>query len=159
MGRFFLFILLSTIVTSCQWNMKDIPDEQTLFKEEFKKIDWKKVDTYPSIDLCDTLLDDIARRNCFFTFISENLQAKLNIDTLDGKFDSLDTLKIMVTIDANEQTLFELYAYPDSLKSKIQVLDSILQRKDNDFPIIHAATKRGIPVRTQFVIPVILNKQ
>lgn len=156
MGKIFLFILLSTILTSCQWNTKNIPNEQTLYQEEFKKIDWKKVDTYPSIDQCDSLIDEIAQHNCFFEFISNNLQTKLNVDTLEGKFESLDTLKIVVTIEADAKTSFQLYQYPDSLKSKIQVVDSILKIKDTDFPIIHPATKRGIPVKTQFVIPVVV---
>ena len=38
-------------------------------------------------------------------------------------------------------------------------IDSILHARLVDFPKVNPATKRGIPVKTQFVLPVIIKQE
>ncbi|MDR2223363.1 MAG: hypothetical protein LBE34_11590 [Flavobacteriaceae bacterium] len=156
MKRILLFTFLIILTASCQWNGKSIPDEQTLLKEELDKIDWKSVDTYPSIASCDTLDTENSKRNCFFDLITSNIQTKLNADTLEGKFEGIDTLKVLVTVDAKSTVTFELYHFPDSLRERLPKVDSLLKAKDPMLPTMQPAIKRGIPVKCKFVIPIVL---
>ncbi|MDR0228947.1 MAG: hypothetical protein LBI72_07775 [Flavobacteriaceae bacterium] len=158
MKRILPFIFLIILTTSCQWNVKSIPDEQMLLKEELGKIDWKSVDTYPSTATCDTLDTENSKRNCFFEIISSNIQTKLNADTLEGKFEGIDTLKVLVKVDAQSAVTFELYQFPDSLKERLPKVDSLLKAKDPLLPVILPAVKRGIPVKCEFVIPIVLKE-
>jgi hypothetical protein len=45
----------------------------------------------------------------------------------------------------------------DTISYNTTMIDSLLKARLVDFPKVHPAIKRGIPVKTQFVLPVILN--
>jgi hypothetical protein len=159
MNKLTLFVFLSIVVTSCQWTAKKLPDENRLLKEEIDKIDWTKVDSYPSVEQCDSLFDETERKKCFFEFITQNLQEELSLDTLIGRFEQLDTLKVLVTVQTDSRIQLELYDFPDSLKAQTMSIDSLLKVKERNFPVVQPAIKRGLPVKSQFLVPLILNRQ
>jgi len=152
----FFFPLL---FTSCQWMSTRLPDEQQLLEEELNKIDWTKVDTYPSVAGCDSIFDATAQKACFFDYITSTLEENLSIDTLRGKFADVDTLKILVTIQSNAQVSLALYQLNDSVKKQVKSIDSLLEQKSKNFQHLSPATKRGVPVTSQFVLPLVLTKQ
>ena len=154
-----LTIFLVSLLTSCQWRDKVKVNEELLLQEELNKIDWTQVDAYPSVDQCDSLLDEKERRACFFDFISTYIQSKLETDTLVGAFPSIDTLEVMVTVFPDSKITIEPNNTSDSLRFNAGKLDSILRIRFQDFPIINPALKRGVPVKTQFVLPVILKTE
>ncbi|MGG5505796.1 MULTISPECIES: hypothetical protein [unclassified Myroides] len=147
------------LITSCQWMSNKLPDEQQLLEEELNKIDWTKVDTYPSVASCDSIFDDETRKDCFFNYITAELEAKLQVDTLKGAFAQIDTLKVLVTIQSNAQVSLALYQLNDSLKQQLKSVDSLLQEKSKNLPHLSPAIKRGVPVTSQFVLPLVLHKQ
>lgn len=151
---FFPFIL-----TSCQWMSAQLPNEQELLEEELNKIDWTKVDTYPSVAACDSIFDETARKNCFFDYITVALEENFRMDTLRGTFTTLDTLNVLVTIQADAQVSLALYQVNDSLKQQLKSVDSLLLEKSKHFQTLSPATKRGVPVTSQFVLPLVLHKQ
>lgn len=159
MNKLTLFVFLSIVMTSCQWTAKKLPDENRLLKEEIDKIDWTKVDSYPSVEQCDSLFDETERKKCFFEFITQNLQEELSLDTLIGRFEQLDTLKVLVIVQTDSRIQLELYDFPDSLKTQTMSIDSLLKVKERNFPVVQPAIKRGLPVKSQFLVPLILNPQ
>jgi len=136
-----------------------LPNEQELLEEELNKIDWTKVDTYPSVEACDSIFDEVARKNCFFDYITAALEENLRMDTLRGTFTTLDTLNVLVTIQADAQVSLALYQLNDSLKQQLKSVDSLLLEKSKYFQTLSPATKRGVPVTSQFVLPLVLHKQ
>lgn len=159
MNKILQIIFLSFLVTSCEFGAKQLPNQDQLLQEELNKIDWSKVDTYPSTPLCDTVQGIQEQKDCFFAFITTQLQERLYADTLKGQFKHIDTVKVMVTVQANAVVKFKIYETPDSLYAQSISIDSLLKSKEKDFPTILPATKRGIPVTSEFIIPVILIKQ
>lgn len=151
-----LTIFLVALFSSCQWRDKVPVNEELLFQEELNKIDWTQVDAYPSVDQCDSLLDEAERRACFFEFISTYIQSKLETDTLVSAFPTIDTLEVLVTVFPDSKITIEPSHTSDSLRFNAEKLDSILKIRLQDFPAINPALKRGVPVKTQFILPVIL---
>ena len=47
----------------------------------------------------------------------------------------------------------------DSLGYNLKEIDSIIQTKLTNFPPIEPASKRGVKVKTQFILPVIIKKK
>ncbi|KZE82747.1 hypothetical protein HX017_16060 [Myroides marinus] len=159
MKKFILSFFFATALIGCQTKSNPRMDEEIMLKEELDKIDWTKVDTYPTVDLCDTITDIQLKKECFFDYVTQNLQVRLNQDTITGNFDNLDTLKILVTVQPDSKVKFQLYEIPDSLQGMTKAIDEFLQRQSKDFSVVHPALKRGVPVKSQFVVPVQLNKQ
>lgn len=152
-------ILLLLLFQSCQYFEKQVPDEKELLDKELKEINWNEVDEYPSVADCEKLSDAAQRKQCFFEFLTATIQEKLAIDTLSTLFPKLDTIEVKVTVFPNAIMQFEPQFPKDSVAYDTIKIDSILHSRLVDFPKVNPAIKRGIPVKTQFVLPVIIKQE
>ncbi|WP_281309587.1 hypothetical protein [Flavobacterium flavigenum] len=158
MKRFFLFFVFISL-NSCQYFEKQIPSEKELLQKELKSINWKVVDEYPSVPDCEKISDKSQRQQCFFEIMSQLIQEKLDIDTLSILYPELDTIEVKVTVFPNSTLEFEPQFPKDSVTYDTIKIDSILRARLIDFPKVNPAIKRGIPVKSQFILPVILKEK
>ena len=153
-----LFLLLA--IQSCQYFEKQVPDEKELLKQELKKINWDEVDEFPSVLQCDTIKDAAIKKQCFFDYMAQTIQERIGIDTLRIEYPEIDTINVKITINTDSSLQFETQYTNDSIaladKTKI---DSILISRLSDFPKVEPAIKRGVKVKTQFVLPVIIKME
>ncbi|MBN9283630.1 MULTISPECIES: hypothetical protein [Flavobacterium] len=157
MKKYLLSLFLLVAVTSCQLFDKKVQSEEELLQKELKKIDWKKVDAFPTVDACEVITDETQRKQCFFEYLTQTIQEKLNVDTLSILYPEIDTIEVKVTVFPDASIKFEPQFPKDSVAYDKVKIDSILHSRLVDFPKINPAIKRGIPVKTQFVLPVIIN--
>ena len=149
-----LFLIL--VIQSCQYFDKQVPDEKELLEQELKKINWDEVDEFPSVLQCDTIKDAEIKRQCFFDFLAQTIQERIGIDTLQMLYPEMDTIEVKVTINPDASLQFEPQFSKDSITYDKVKIDSILTARLSDFPKVEPAIKRGIKVKTQFVLPVII---
>ncbi|MEO5775394.1 MAG: hypothetical protein ABIQ27_00730 [Flavobacterium sp.] len=147
------------LLQSCQYFEKKVPNEKELLDKQIKEINWNEVDEYPSVADCEKLTDANQRKQCFFEFLTATIQQKLAIDTLSTMFPKLDTIEVKVTVLPNSNMEFEPQFPKDSVAYDTIKIDSILRVRLVDFPKVNPAIKRGIPVKTQFVLPVIIKSE
>lgn len=158
MKRFFLFLVF-IFLNSCQYFEKQVPSEKELLQKELKSINWKEVDEYPSVSDCEKINDKSERQQCFFETMAQLIQEKLDIDTLSVLYPELDTIEVKVTVFPDATINFEPQFPKDSVNYDRIKIDSILRARLVDFPKINPAIKRGIPVKSQFILPVILKEK
>lgn len=154
-----ILLLLPLLFGSCQYFDKQVPSKEELLEKELKSINWNEVDEFPSISECEKIKDEAMRKQCFFEFLTQTIQEKLSIDTLSVLYPELDTIEVKVTIFPNATLKFEPQFPKDTVAYDTIKIDSILHARLVDFPKINPAIKRGIPVKTQFVLPVILKTE
>ena len=133
-----------------------MPTEQELLAKELNEINWKEVDEFPSLVDCEKIENKTQRQQCFFEILTQLIQEKLSVDTLSVLYPELDTIEVKVTVFPNATLQFEPQFPKDSVAYDTIKIDSILKARLVDFPKVNPAIKRGIPVKTQFVLPVIL---
>lgn len=153
MKRILPFVLLLSMY-SCQYFEKNIPNKDELLNQEIKKIDWESVDEFPSLADCDSLEDKAARKQCFFELLAKDLEMKLCNDTIRRQFPSIDTLQLKVVVYPDYKVEF---ASQNTTEDTVK-LDSVIKSKTVVLPIIEPAIKRGIKVKSEFIIPVIIKK-
>lgn len=149
-------VVLSLLFSSCQYFDKQVPSKEELLQKELKTINWNEVDEFPSISECEKIEEEALRKQCFFEFLAQIIQEKLSADTLAILYPELDTIEVKVTIFPNATMQFEPQFPKDSVAYDTIKIDSILKARLVDFPKVNPALKRGIPVKTQFTLPVIL---
>lgn len=155
-----LFLLLTLFLfNSCQYLEKQVPSEKELLEKEMKAINWKEVDEFPSISDCDSVQDKPQKKQCFFEYLVQLIQQKLSVDTLSVLYPKLDTINVTVTVFPDSTMQFETEIIQDTLDSSAPKIDSIIKARLVDFPKVNPAIKRGIPVTTQFVLPVIIQPE
>lgn len=150
-----ILFLLTLCLGSCQY-FSQVPNQDELLKKELKAINWNQVDELPTFSNCDSVADKTQKKQCFFDYLTQLMQQKLSVDTLSVLYPQLDTINVKVTISPDATMVFEPQI-TDTLSYNTTKIDSILKARLIDFPTVHPAIKRGIPVKTQFVLPVILN--
>ncbi|MGL4385242.1 MAG: hypothetical protein ACRCS4_08075 [Flavobacterium sp.] len=155
MSKSYCYILL-LVFSSCQYFEKQVPSEKELLQKELKSINWKEVDEYPSLVDCESVTDKKQQQQCFFERLTQLIQEKLSVDTLAALYPELDTIEVKVTVFPNATLQFEPQFPKDSVAYDTIKIDSILRARLVGFPKVNPAIKRGIPVKTQFILPVIL---
>ena len=153
-----LSLTLLFLLVSCQYFDKQVPSEEELLQKRLKEINWKEVTGYPSVAECDCILDKEQKKKCFFQYISQLIQHKFTADSLVVSSKSIDTIDVKVTVFADSKITFEPLFTSDSTSYNKAKIDSMIQSRLVDFPKIEPAQKEGIPVKTQFILPVIIKE-
>lgn len=153
----FLFVFIA-LFQSCQYFEKNVPNKDELLQKELQKINWSEVDEFPSTLECDSISDKNLRKQCFFDFMTGQLHLKLANDTIRKCFKNQDTLTVKVFVSPEAQITFQSQFKTDSLPFDRNFADSVLQSKLNNFPSVEPAIKRGMKVKSEFVIPVVLKQ-
>lgn len=156
MKKIFPILFLSLLLLqSCRF-FEPVPSKEVLLKKELQSINWKEVDEFPSVSDCEKITDEAMSRQCFFDFLTTAIQERLSVDTLSILYPQLDTIQVMVTVFPDASLKFEPQFPKDTVAYDTIKIDSILHARLVDFPKVNPAIKRGIPVKTQFILPVIL---
>jgi hypothetical protein len=151
------FLFLPMLLASCQYFDKQVPDEDELLQQRLKEIDWKKVSSYPSLAECDAINDKALKKECFFSTMTRLIQEKLDTDTIAMLYPEIDTIQVKVTVFPNATLQFEPQIVQDSVRYDVVKIDSIIKARLVNFPKIEPAQKEGVPVKSQFIVPVILD--
>ena len=157
--QFPLFLVTVLFFNSCQYFEKQVPSEKELLQKELKSINWKEVDEFPSVADCEKIADKKLRQHCFFEKMAQLIQEKLDVDSLSILYPELDTIEVKVTVFPNATMKFEPQFPKDSVAYDTTKIDSVLQARLVDFPKVNPAIKRGVPVKTQFILPVIIKEK
>ncbi len=157
MNKRFLAFFIFVMFQSCQLFDKKVPDEKQLLNQELKKIDWKNVDEWPTFVQCDSLVDKESQKMCFYNLLSSQLQEKLQDDSIAKLLPNIDSIQVKVTIFSDAKVSFEPILI-DSLVINRHQLDSVFQLRLASFPAIKPALKRGMPVKTELQLPIVLHK-
>lgn len=155
MNKLILFCFIALGIQSCQLIENKVPDEQQLFEERLKSIDWDTVTDYPTISTCDSLVTAEDRKSCFFRYITESVQKKLAQDTPAIDLEKIDTFHIKVRINIDATMIFDVI-FPEDATYNTVLIDSIIQKNLSEFPTVEPALKDGIPVSSEFLLPVII---
>lgn len=157
MNKVLLIVSVAFVFCSCQFFEKSAPTEEELLQKRLKEINWKEVTEYPSISHCDSIMDKEQKKECFFENLTSIIQEKLNDTSYPTAVKKSDTIQVKVTVFPDSQITFEPQLSTDTLPFGKETIDSLLRVRLTDLPKIEPAQKEGIPVRTEFILPVILH--
>ncbi len=151
MNPYSVIFLLSFFVTSCVKVSKELPNEQELLRKELHRIDWTKVDNYPSYTKCDTIKEVEAEKMCFFQYFQSDVKQKILSDSLflSHQFKKIDTLLLEVVVLPNATIEMRWKTSQENEKLK-SLVDSVLFSKTATLEEVLPATKRGVQVKSVF---------
>lgn len=154
-----LTLLFLILIFSCQYFGGEVPSKKELLDKELNAINWNEVDVFPSFSECDKIKDERMQNQCFFEFLTQTIQEKLSSDTLASLYPELDTIEVKVTVFPNSSMKFEPQFPKDNTAYDTIKMDSIIKSRLVNFPKVNPATKRGLTVKTQFILPVIIKTE
>ena len=154
--RIYTFLILVFFCTSCDKlsfsKTKDVKGIDTI--AYFNSVDFTSVDFSPSFKVCDSLIDKEQKSNCFRETIHQKIGEELQNYSFTIK-DSIDEIVYVdVLINSKGEIIFKEITSTENLKQQLPQLDSLLKQSVQKLPMIHPAIKRGIPVSTEYRLPI-----
>jgi len=157
--KFVAYLLLIFSCTSCQFFETEKISSETFFEAELKTIDWKNVDRYPAFAICDTLSEKVKQKECFESELAYQLQQSITAQGVRSLQDLNDTIVLAFAISEKAE-IFILHMQIDSLlQREFPHLKDSLTYSIDALQLVAPAYKRGIPVKTQFTLPIVVTTE
>ena len=117
-------------------------------------VDFTSVDFSPSFKVCDTLINKLKKTDCFRTTMHQEIYKSLAENSIQLKKDVDETIVVVIKIQADKQVILASIKASDSLLKHIPTLKKMIKKSIADLPDVYPAIKRGIPVTTQYKLPI-----
>ena len=153
-----LVVILLIISTSCDRSSSSTASVQNL-KLLDTVIDYTSVDVYPLFSDCQELNTKQAQKECFESALTELLSTKLKRVNYQVKESMNDSSYVDLLINSNGKTRVVAINSPLIIKNNLPQLDSIIRQSVDELPIVKPALKRGIPVKSQYKLAVIVRSR
>lgn len=132
---------------------------KTFLEEELKTIDMQEVDEYPIFESCEHLGSQTEKRTCFEQRLVTNFYSYLSDQMLIFNEEIQDTIWVHLTISEKGKPQIEQLDIPFVIKNDAPKMNEWLTNSLDSLPQIYPAIKRGIPVKTAFKIPIIIQAE
>ncbi len=153
--RFHLLFLL-LLAASCQYFETEKVSSESIYKEEMNTINWKDVDSYPSFSNCEKSIEKLKQKDCFINTISTHLYQSISNEEMVAVREVYDTIKVKFEISSAGKLAIIDIKIDSLLQSEFPELEKWLLQSIDSLKPVAPAYKRGIPVNTQFTLPVII---
>lgn len=154
-----LLLLFLTALTGCNnFETRKISSEEVL-DQESRSLNWKEVDEYPAFDNCRNITEIELARECFESTVAGSVNSYLSrqepivTEAID------DTVFVHLEISKTGVPTIESIDADSLTTSQIPELELWLKQSIDSLPRIHPASKRGIPVSSVFVMPVMIKAE
>ncbi|QHI38259.1 hypothetical protein IMCC3317_36490 [Kordia antarctica] len=156
MKRLWTYCIILFLCVSCEFINGSVVTEETIVAQEKQSIDLDTVDEFPSFASCDHLEKE-AQKNCFFKALTDQIYERLSQNNLMVSKAIRDTIQVELHIDSLGSIKISNIRKAAFTTKQLPSLDSLIRESINNLPKASPANKRGIPVATKFVLPIILN--
>jgi len=144
------------MANSCQYFETDKISKETFYQEELKTIDWKDVDQYPTFPKCESFTEKAQQKRCFENELSTHLRQTFINHNAIALRDLNDTIAVKFTISNKGKLSIMEMQITETLKAEFPLLPRWIEESIDTLRPVAPAYKRGIPVATQFVLPIII---
>lgn len=144
------------MATSCQYFETDKISKETFYQEELKTIDWKDVDQYPAFTKCENFTEKTEQKSCFENALSSHLRQTFTNHNAIAVHDLNDTITVKFTISNTGKLSIINMQITETIKAEFPLLHNWLEESIDTLQPVAPAYKRGIPVATQFTLPIIV---
>ena len=152
-GLFFIVVTLN----SCQWfgSNKTVSSSSDL-KLIDTIIDFTKVDVYPIFSDCENYAENDNQKECFETSLIDKLTDSFSEHALTVKKKVNEKTSVDILIDQSGKAFTVAINSPEIIHEQLPTLDSIIRQSILDLPTMKPAVKRGIFVKSQYRLVVVV---
>lgn len=151
--RICLTIICCFFLLSCEFfQKKELPKDAIMDTI----INYNAVDVFPLFPKCDSIPSQQKQKLCTQIKLSEYIYATLSKSDIITTRKVNDTVLIGLRIDNTGRAFLTNIKASAHIQNQIPLLDSLIETSVNELPQLKPAIKRGIPVSTEFSLPIII---
>lgn len=148
---FLLFFVLFFVSCDVFFSKK----ENIIIKEI--PIDYKTIDAYPLLPECKKITDRVLQKNCFYEKLSNKIQLSLTSRLPESTAKIQGNILIKLHISSIGKASIKSVVIANIIKDAMPELDSLIHVSIDQLPILLPAIKAGIPVASEFSLPISIN--
>jgi len=152
-NRWFLFLIIILGLASCEKIFNKVNNNVEI-KKQSKPIDFTSVDAYPLLPECNGITSRELQKDCFYRYLSKQIESSLSKKNIIIDDTVLDTIKVKINISS--KGIISVKSINLSNTQDLLDLKKVIILTIDEFPQIQPAIKYGIPVTTEFVLPIVL---
>lgn len=145
--------------SACTFFDTEKVSSETIYEEEVRAIDWADVDAYPLFTTCEENMDKNQQKNCFIYTINEHILKNIRNQRFIASKELSDTLWIVFEINEKGKVHISKMEMDSLLMKEFPHLKNLILKNIDSLPSAEPAYKRGIPVKTQFTLPVVIQTE
>ena len=151
-----LILISLTLATSCQSRVENKSTDT--FDD---KITWTEFDEFPSVKDCNSLNESNLIRECFESFLSNQILEKLDLSNVIINKPINDTLTISLLINNSGKVTISKINIPQIIIENIPNFEILLVNSIDSLPMVLPAIKTnlGIKVNSKFELPIIVKSK
>lgn len=146
-------------MSSCTYFETKKISSEVFLEEEINSINWKDVDQYPVFAPCEHLVDKSNQKLCFESTLTTRIHSFINSKHMVTHRDLNDTVKVGFLITKTAEISVTNIIIDSILGATLPQLENWLVESMDSIKVIAPAYKRGIPVNTEFTLPIVLKTQ
>lgn len=155
----FPILLFTLFCFSCDGIITQKKSSDEFLKEELKTINWNEVDSYPLFLNCNEGATKIKQQSCFETTLHNHLISSIQKQELVSSILIEDTILIHFNITRDSEFLITEIVGDSLTYDTFPNLQNLLFESIKHLPNVSPALKRGVPVSTEFVLPLVIKTQ
>ena len=117
-------------------------------------VDFSSVDSYPTLNNCNDLIEKEEKSFCFRETIYQKIGGELDKIQLESNDSLKETVLVKLRINSKGTFTIDSIVSSEKIKQVFPKLDSILHQSITVLPNVFPAIKRGIPVTTVYELPI-----
>lgn len=159
MKKTLLLLVLCYLFVSCEeFQTRKISSEEIL-SEETRDFNWHEVDQYPAFHECRNITEEEVAKTCFGKKVSQYFFSRLEAKQPVVTEEIDDTLYLYLRISEKGVPAIDSMEIDSLVLAQLPEIKTWLTQSVDSLPKIYPATKRGIPVKTTFRMPVVIKAE
>lgn len=156
MRKLGLLCLLATCM-ACNWTESKEEMTRKMVSEELSQIDWNEVDQYPLFLNCDETRSKEEQRSCFQQTMGTHFRELLEEFQFHISQEIIDTIFVDLMVDQEGKLQILEMNSNAAVHKDIPEFEGVVVRSLRSLPELQPALKRGVPVKTKFRVPIIID--
>ncbi|GGK43824.1 MULTISPECIES: hypothetical protein [Flavobacteriaceae] len=154
MKQFFITIFSAFLLLSCSYFEKNYKKEEIQVVDTI--VDFNFIDSFPLFPTCDSIPSEEKQKICSQIKLSEHIYASLVTHKFITKNSVNDTILVKLEVAKSGEVSLVTIESSKFIQKEIPKLDSLITDGIKKLPKLRPGIKRGIPVKTEFSLPIIL---
>tara|TARA_R110002049_G_scaffold72015_5_gene185747 strand:- start:20381 stop:20833 length:453 start_codon:yes stop_codon:yes gene_type:complete len=143
--------------TSCDFFESKDAKTQKLVNQEMLNIDWNDVDQYPLFSECDETVTKVLQKKCFEETLFLHILSTLQKYEFTVDNEVKDTVYVEFISESNGGITVLNISNSEIFGARTSEFNEKIEQSLNSLPQLEPALKRGIPIRSKFRIPIVIN--
>lgn len=156
-NKFLIVLSLISLISCADFLKKKQKTSENIVSLD--SINFNRVDAYPLLPECEDISSRTQQEDCFYNQLSNRIETSLSKMTIHLSKNIQDTIFVKLQISEKGKINVSSINLPQEIRENNRALDSLIMVSILEIPQILPAIKSGVPVTSEFTLPIVISAE